>query len=304
MPDEMMNTREVADYLGIHEKQVYALIKANRIPCTRVTGKWVFPKKLIDEWISTSAREGIALPKPEGDKHHDLLLASGSNDPVLDLLFSHSADAGPGFTIYSSSTGSTEGLRRLRGGSVDLAFCHLFDVESGTYNIPFIREFFNNTDIAVIHLFYRELGFLYRTGGTAPIQSFNDIPDNIRFVNRQEGSGTRLLIDHLMRKEGAVPEHIPGYDTAVTTHFEVALLVKSGKADLGVATRAVAQIMDLEFESLVKESFDMVLQKDTFFRKEVQALIEAMQSPDFRELVKPMGNYDFTDSGKIIFSFE
>ncbi len=303
MPEEMMNTREVADYLGIHEKQVYALIKSSRIPCTRVTGKWVFPKKLIDEWISSSAQEGGAVEMADAPVK-TRLLASGSNDPVLDLLFSHTAGAARNFSIYSSSIGSTAGLRQLREGEVDIAFCHLFDPETGGYNIPFIRDFFRSSDIAVIHLFYRELGFLFRPGCGMEISSFKDVPDNVQFVNRQSGSGTRLLIDHFLDKNEAPGNPVAGYDTEVNTHFEVGILIKSGKADFGIATRAVAQIMDLEFRSLVSESFDMVLKKDTFFRKEVQVLIETLQSDEFRELVRPMGNYDFTDSGKIIFSID
>ena len=127
MPGEYLNTREVAEYLNIHEKQVYALIKEKKIPCTRVTGKWIFPKRLIDEWIQTSSTEGFEQLRERAGKSEGVLLAAGSNDPVLDILLNNMKQTHPGFYIFSSSTGSTDGLRLLGEGWTDIAWCHLYD---------------------------------------------------------------------------------------------------------------------------------------------------------------------------------
>ncbi|HPA73363.1 MAG TPA: substrate-binding domain-containing protein [Spirochaetota bacterium] len=302
MPGELMNTKEVAEYLGIHEKQVYALIKDNRIPCTRVTGKWVFPKPMIDEWISTSARAGRETDRNER-REMDAVFAAGSNDPVLDILMNSMRV--PGFHIFSSSTGSTEGLDLLRRGNTDLAWCHLFDPETGSYNIPYIISSFEGMKIAVVHLFYRELGFVSSPSMEKPVKTFSDLDGaSVRFVNRQKGSGTRLLIDYRLEREGISTSAVAGYTREVRTHMEVGLSILSGLADAGVATVAVSKLLGLPFEPLVRESFDMVLTQETFFKKGVRAFIDALGAKDFRRLVEPLGNYDFGESGKILYSAE
>ena len=302
MPEEMMNTRQVAEYLGIHEKQVYALIKDGRIPGTRVTGKWVFPRQLIDQWIRSHALEGI---KDEHRPRHgtETLLAAGSNDPVLDILLGTVKHEGEGFNIFSSSTGSSEGLRLLADGATDIAWCHLFDPESGEYNIPFLDRYFKDRGVAVVHLFYRELGFLSSPSLRPPVGRFLDLAGGrVRFVNRHKGSGTRILLDYHLQKDGIDPESIPGYDTEVYTHFEAGLAILAGQADAGIATVAVSRLLALPFAPIVRESFDMVLSKEAFFKKGVQAFIAALNSADFRAKVAALGNYDFNDSGRIIHS--
>jgi len=303
MPGEMMNTKQVAEYLGIHEKQVYALIKDGRIPCTRITGKWLFPRQLIARWIRSHALEGVkeehrARPGTEG-----ALLAAGSNDPVLDILLGTMKHEGEGFNIFSSSTGSSEGLRLLADGTTDIAWCHLFDPESGEYNIPYLARYLEGRGVAVVHLFYRELGVLSSPSLDPPVREFADLAGGrVRFINRQKGSGTRLLLDYHLQKGGIDPSSIPGYENEVYTHFEAGLAILAGQAGAGIATVAVSRLLALPFAPIVRESFDMVLTKETFFKKGVQAFIAALTSADFRAKVAALGNYDFNDSGKIVYS--
>src|SRR4030065_250297 len=113
MTEEMMSTKEVAQYLGIHEKQVYALIKSKRIPSTRITGKWVFPRKLIDDWIQLNAQKGLEQAREKSGRIEGALLASGSNDPILDMVQTNLKKSYPEFYIFSANTGSTDGLRAL-----------------------------------------------------------------------------------------------------------------------------------------------------------------------------------------------
>jgi len=303
MSMEMMNTREIAEYLGIHEKQVYALIKAGRIPCTRVTGKWLFPKNLIDEWIEKDSRKGITGLRERSRDVRGALLASGSNDPVLDILLNYMKQLHPDFHIFSSSTGSTEGLELLSQDLTDIAWCHLFDPKTGEYNIPYLSNYFSDRKIAVVHLFYRELGFLSAADCPVNVSSFSDLAHpEIRFINRQKGSGTRLLIDHNLEKENIDATSIAGYDTEVYTHVEVGLSILSGVANTGIATIAISKLFGLNFAPIVRESFDMVLPQSTFFEKRVQAFIETLNNEDFKERVRVLGNYDFSDAGKIIYS--
>jgi putative molybdopterin biosynthesis protein len=301
MSEEMLNTKEVARYLGIHEKQVYALIKSKKIPCTRVTGKWIFPKKMIDEWIESHSREGIIQAREKSSKIKGALLAAGSNDPILDILLTYMKKNHPEFYIFTANTGSTEGLTTIGKGYTDIAWTHLLDPKSGEYNIPFIAQHLSDMRVVVVNLFYRELGLVISPDNPHNIKGFEDLSkEGIRLINRQKGSGTRILLDYNLEKAGISPEAIGGYSEEVFTHFEVGLAVLSGEADVGIATIAVSKLFGLSFLPITKESFDMVLSQETFFAKGVQYFIESLGSKEFRKKVEALGNYDFKDSGKIL----
>lgn len=298
-----MSTKEVATYLGIHEKQVYALIKANQIPCTRVTGKWVFPKQIIDEWLTANINKETIPAQRQKRGDTDTIFAAGSNDPILDILMNGIKKEN--VYIFSCSTGSMEGLNLLRQGIVDVSWCHLLDPESGEYNIPYLKENYLSMKIALVHLFYREIGFLSSPSLPSPVKDFSDLANGaIRFINRQQGSGTRILLDHNLGKNGIQPSAITGYEREVYTHFEVGLNILSGNADAGIATIAVSKLFSLPFVPIIRESFDMVLTQNTFFKKSIQSFIQQLSSNEFRNKVKPLGDYDFTESGKIIYSSE
>ena len=303
MPEEMMSTKEVARYLGVHEKQVYALIKAKRIPSTRVTGKWVFPKRLIDEWIETHAKQGLEKAREKSAQMGGALLACGSNDPILDMLQTYMKKTYPEFLILSANTGSTEGLKALNSGYTDLAWSHLFDPKSGQYNIPFLPTYVPDVKAVVVNLFQRELGLIMAPKNPLSIRGFEDLSKKgVRLVNRQKGSGTRVLLDHHLKGLKISPSKIEGYEREVYTHFEVGLSILSKEADVGIATIAVAKLLGLPFIPIAKESFDMILEQKTFFRKAIQTFIEVLNSKEFRQRVEPIGAYDFKDSGKIVYS--
>lgn len=303
MSDEMMNTQEVARYLDIHEKQVYALIKAGRIPGTKVTGKWLFPKRIIDDWIESNAKTGLKEAKTKGKKIVGALLAAGSNDPVLDVLQSCLRSSHPEFYIFSANTGSQAGLSALSAGYTDIAWTHLLDPESGEYNIPYVATHLQEVKPVVVNLFHRELGFLTAPGNPLQIKGFADLADSrVRLINRQPGSGTRVLLDHHLEKLGIPEEKIQGYDCHVYTHYEVGLSIVSGEADVGIATAAVSDILGLPFIPITRECFDMVLSRETYFEKSVQAFMEVLNSSDFQNRVGKLGRYDFSHASKIVYT--
>jgi len=303
MSEEMMNTKEVAKYLSIHEKQVYALIKSKKIPSTRVTGKWVFPKKLIDEWIESSAKTGLEQAKQKSRKIEGALLASGSNDPILDMLHTFMRKSYPEFYIFSANTGSTEGLKALNLGYTDMAWSHLYDPKTNEYNIPFLSTYLPQRKPVVVNLFLRELGFVVAPKNPFNIQGFEDLTQKkVRLINRQEGSGTRILLDHHLKRLRIAPSKVNGYEKEVYTHFEVSLSVLSKEADVGIATIAVSKLFGLPFIPITQESFDMILDQSTFFEKGIQAFIEILNSHEFRNKVERLGSYDFKNSGKILYS--
>jgi putative molybdopterin biosynthesis protein len=303
MSGEMMSTKEVAGYLGVHEKQVYALIKSKRIPSTRVTGKWVFPRKLIDEWIESNAKGGLEQARQKSKRMMGALLASGSNDPLLDILQTYIKKAFPEFYLFSASTGSTDGLKALNLGYTDIAWSHLFDPKSNEYNIPFLPTYLPNVKPVVVNLFYRDLGFIVASKNPLAVRGFEDLArKEIKFINRQKGSGTRVLIDHHLKRLHIPSSGIQGYEKETYTHLEVGLSVLSREADVGIGTGAISKLLGLSFVPITQERFDMVLDQSTFFDKTIQAFIEILHSEEFRGRVAKLGSYDFKHSGKILFS--
>jgi excisionase family DNA binding protein len=297
----MMSTKEVAQYLDVHEKQVYALVKAGKIPATRVTGKWIFLKSLIDEWLETDARaslrkEGTAPARSEGT-----LLAAGSNDPLLDLLQSLYQQEHPDCRLFLTPTGSAEGLRALNLGRADIAWSHLLHPETGEYNLPYFPEYLPRIKPVAVNLFLRELGLVIAPGNPLRLRGIEDLArPGVRIVNRQRGSGTRLLLDHHLARLGVDTAALRGYDREVLTHQEVGSAVQRGDADAGLATRATANLLGLPFILVTRERFDMVLDQATFFRPAVQRLVQTVRSARFRESAREQGNYDLSRSGSII----
>ncbi|MGD0920105.1 MAG: helix-turn-helix transcriptional regulator [Thermodesulfobacteriota bacterium] len=303
MSEEMMKTKEVAHYLGIHEKQVYALIKSKRIPSTRVTGKWVFPKKLIDEWIESNAQRSLGQAREKSRRIEGALLASGSNDPILDILHTYMRNVYPEFYIFTANTGSTDGLKALNKGYTDIAWSHLFDPKTGEYNIPFLPNYVPDIKPVVVNLFCRDLGFLVASKNPLGIHGFEDLArKEVKFINRQKGAGTRVLLDHYLKKLRIPASEIKGYEKEVYTHLEVGISIHSKETDVGIATVAVSKFFGLSFIPITTENFDMILDQSTFFAKGLQAFMGVLNSDEFRKRIAKLGHYDFKNSGKILFS--
>jgi excisionase family DNA binding protein len=294
--DLLMNTKEVAAYLGIHEKKVYYLVKAGMIPCTRVTGKWIFPKNLIDQWIEESTTGPVRRQRME---ERPFLLAAGSDDPSLGILQELYIKNRAPTSFFLATVGSSAGLEAIRDGVADLALAHLLDQATGEYNLPYLREIIPSGATAV-SLFNRELGLVVRAGNPLGLRKLPDlVRTGLRIINRQKGSGTRVYLDQELARLGIEPNQIDGYEQHVVTHLEVGLKVLQGEADTGLATRAAARLLGLDFSPLTQERFDILIVKDRFFSRGVQALIEIVCSREFRTRVEALGGYDTSDSGRI-----
>jgi excisionase family DNA binding protein len=295
---ELMNTREVARYLGINEKKVYFLARAGKIPSTRVTGKWTFPKKLIDQWIEVNAA-GVVERKTDD---RPCLLAAGSDDPSLAILHDlYEAKTQPA-SFFMTTVGSTAGMAALRNGVADFATAHLLEPARAGAGDLAAKEL-DPSHAVIVELFYRELGLLVAPGNPKAVKSLRDLArPTVQMVNRQPGSGTRLYLDQELSRGRLNPKKIRGYDTAVPTHLGVGLAVLRGTADVGLASRTTAHLLGLDFLPLTRERFDLLIAKERFFTPGIQVLLGIVGSREFRERVGDLGGYDVTESGRIISS--
>jgi putative molybdopterin biosynthesis protein len=299
MNKEMLNTKDIANYLNINEKQVYRLIKAKKIPATRITGKWTFPRKLIDEWIIESANENIGRRKTRELKDH--IVVMGSNDFTIELLSHELTRRFPAYSLSFSNVGSIGGLIALGRGSSHIASCHLLDPDTGEYNLPYLARYLPEMETLVINLIYRDLGLILRPNNPLHIAGIEDLAQpGIRIINRQEGSGTRIFLDFELNKLGIDTNSIDGYEEEVNTHTEVATAVLSGEADVGLGILSAAKMLGLEFVHITKERYDLVIPKDNLSAKPLTALLDVVRSQEFRDKVEQMGGYDARDSGKVI----
>jgi excisionase family DNA binding protein len=295
---ELMNTRQVAGYLGINEKKVYALAKARKIPCTRVTGKWTFPRRLIDAWIEESA------VRPErrefGPDARPFLLAAGSDDPSLGILRDLFEQQTKAASFFLNTVGSSGGLAALRNGVADIATSHLLDPVSGEYNLPFIKNLLGAKAV-VVQLFYRQLGLVVAPGNPKKLRTIGDLArPKLHLINRQAGSGTRVYLDRELARLKIDSRKLNGYETAVSTHLDVGLLVLRGEVDTGLATMTTAGMLRLDFVPLARERFDMVIPQERFFSPAIQMLLNIIGSSEFRGRLEAMGGYDSSESGRIV----
>lgn len=303
MEKEMLTVKELAEYLNLNEKIVYKLVREGKLPGTRVTGKWTFSRYLIRNWIESHSLEGFfgwQLP-PRSFPSTDLFI-SGSNDLILDRVLSVILKIeAPDILAYFSNTGSMGGLKALRKGKAHLAGIHLYHPASGQYNIPYLKEHLSNENVLLYNLAYRTQGFIFRKdlefGGISDL-----IAQGYRFINREEGSGTRLLLDFLCNEEAIDAHQIGGYSNEVFTHMEVGIAILRGEADVGLGIQSVAEILGLEFLPLRKERYDLAVPAENLSLKPVQIFFNVIHSGMFRKVSKGVPGYDLRDSGKLILS--
>jgi len=303
MNKEMMNTKEVAEYLNINEKLVYKLIKEKKIPGTKVTGKWTFPKRLVDEWIIESAKEQVGL-KNKIRELKDHIVIMGSNDFTIELLSHELSKRFPKYSLSFSNVGSIEGLIALSRGSSHIAGCHLFDPETGDYNLPYIARYLPGIETIVVNLVYRDIGLIIKPGNPLNISGIKDLSrSGVKTINRQKGSGTRILLDYELMKLGIDPKEVDGYEREVNTHMEVAMAVLSGAADVGLGIFSAAKMLGLEFIHITKERYDLIIPKENLSAPPIISLLEVIRSPKFKESISQMGGYDTRETGKIMAEF-
>jgi putative molybdopterin biosynthesis protein len=227
----------------------------------------------------------------------------GSHDNTLDVLANQMRVKDCRFGLASSNVGSLGGLIALRHGYCHTAGCHLLDTDTGIYNISYIRRYLPDLRVKLVNLAYREQGLMVLPGNPKGIKGIGDLArDHITFVNRQAGSGTRILLDYRLAELDISPENIQGYGQEEFTHMSVAVTVLSGGADAGLGIYAAAKALGLGFIPIVTEEYDLAIPEAFFEDEKIQLMLEVMGSRAFRDLVDKMGGYDTSKTGTVLAS--
>lgn len=251
------------------------------------------------EGLAPGDKAPAVLLKSKAKIKKDLLLI-GSHDLSLDLIRNEIAKRGADFRLKLQTVGSMAGLTALRRGESHLAGAHLLDSESGEYNISYLKRFFKNKKIALINLVNREQGFYLKKGNPKNISSISDLKNkDINFVNRQRGAGTRVLFDYLLKEEGIDSTQINGYNKEEFTHIAAAAAVGRGSADAALGIRAAAEVIGVDFLSLTKESYDLILEAAMLDDPRIEYLIKLLREKEIKEQIKALGGYEVNASGSL-----
>ena len=229
------------------------------------------------------------------------IVAVGSHDLVLDLAASELRAVDPGVTLASSNVGSLGGLVALRDGLCHIAGSHLLDPASGEYTLPYVDRVLGEQDIAVVRLVHREQGLIVARGNPLGLGGIDDLArPGVRYVNRQRGAGTRVLLDHELGRRDIAPDAITGYAREEHTHLAVAAAVAAGRADAGLGVMAAARAFELDFVPVTREPYDLVLAAQTLDEPRSRPSGRCSAQPAFRSAVEALGGYETQEMGRRI----
>jgi len=297
---KMMTTREVAGFLGVNEKMVYSLIADKGLPASKVTGKWLFPVHLVEQWIENNSINYPEIPNLL-PPYTDVLVIAGSNDPLLDKTITLFNTTQSDQIAVFGNLGSLGGIQALKKELCHVASSHLVQDDGDEYNFEFADRELDRMPV-VVNFCRRQQGIVLPKGNPRKIKSIADFSrPGFRIVNRPLGTGTRLLLDREFKQAGIKGEKLSGYNKELSRHMDVGLEVLAGRADAGPAIKPVASLLGLDFLPLRWERYDLLVTKVRFFDKGIQAFMSLLQEPEFQELAAEVDGYDVSMSGKMVF---
>ena len=295
---EYFTTSEAAEYLRLGERKLYELVTEGAIPCSKVTGKWLFPRLELDLWVlSGLARPAGMLPAQPPP------IVGGSQDDLLEWSLRES-----GAGLASLNEGTLRGVDRLRRGEVIATAIHFHgdDIANSVAsdaNIDALRAMPGLHDAVLVGVVRREQGLLVAPANPKRLQSVPDVlASGARMAIRQPGAGAQLLLDALLARASANPKDLRRLEPPCLSGPDLATAIRAGKADCGIATRAVAKSSGLDFVPLVWESFDLLMRQRSFFRPQIQALIIFFGGGRFKQRAAEMTGYDTAPAGQIRFA--
>lgn len=289
---ELLTTDEAAEYLRLSERKLYELVANREVPCSKVTGRWLFPRAALDRWVSAGLVAPAALAQVAAPP-----IVGGSHDPLLEwsLRESHCG-------LANLPEGSEEGLRRLTRGEVMLAAIHLHRLEADdeTANPEAVADAAGLHDAVVLGFARREQGIVVAAGNPLGLSDMASIAaSQARMAQRPAGAGAQLLLLALMARAGITPDRLALAKQAFPTGTDIAEAVRAGRIDCGIATRSVARAAGLDFLPLMWERFDLVMRQRDYFLPGPQVLFDFIRRPAFRDRASELDGYDVSDAGRV-----
>jgi putative molybdopterin biosynthesis protein len=285
----LFTTTEAAEYLRLKERKLYELVAEDAIPCTKVTGKWLFPQAELDRWLAAS------LTRPKGMQPADPApIVGGSHDPLLEWALRES-----GSGLATLPEGSEAGLARFEQGGVVAAALHLHALAGeGDANVDALRGRGSFSDAVLIGFARREQGLLLAPGNPLRLDTLADVVrQRARIALRPKGAGAQLLLLALLQQADLKLEQLNIIAPPAPTGPDIAQAIRAGRADCGIATRAVAT--GLDFVPLAWERFDLATRYRDYFRPALQSLLRFMAMPAFTARARELGGYDIADAGRV-----
>jgi excisionase family DNA binding protein len=292
MPPDILTTAELADYLRLGQRAVYALVRARKIPCTRVGGKWLFPRALVDSWLArhTDLGESGVAPVPPPP------ILAGSHDPLLEWALRRSRSG-----LATMPGGSLDGLDALRAKSAMVAALHIVDPDTGAFNVPALAAALPGQEIVAIGWAWRQQGLLVAKGNPKRLRKLSDLRRRkARIVLRQPQAGSHVLLLHLLAEAGIRLGELEIAGAPALNETEIAAAVREGRADAGFGVAASAGQLGIDFVPLFRERFDLAMRRRDYFAAPVQTLLEFARGPDFRRHAERLGGYDLSRLGEIV----
>ena len=290
MPD-LLTTDEAAAYLRLSERKLYELVANGAVPCTKVTGKWLFPRAALDRWLVA----GLVLPALAQAPAPPIV--GGSHDPLLEWALRES-DSG----LASLPEGSEAGLRRLVRGEITAAAIHVhrLDGDDEAANLDAVADAPGLHDVVVIACARREQGLVLAPGNPLQLRDVAGVAARrARLALRPQGAGAQLLLLALLARAGLAFDALALVKPVCPTGADIAQAVRSGRADCGIATRAVAQAAGLDFVPLTWERFDLALHQRDYFRPGLQTLFKFVRTAAFRDRAAELAGYDVSEAGDV-----
>ena len=286
----LMTTREVADYLRLKERKIYELVRTGAIPCTRVTGKWLFPRALIDRWLlehgEGAARDMRTEPAP---------VVAGSHDPLLGWAVQAS---GCGLALLFG--GSLDGVARFARDEAMVAGLHVPDTDGGEDNVAAVRDADPGREPVLIEWARRQQGLMLAPDNPLGIEGLADVAARgARLIDRQPGAGSHLLLDRLLQRAGVARDDLSVVEEPAVNDTDVAREVHAGHADAGLGIEAAAREAGLAFLPLAQERFDLLVGRRDYFEPPFQALLGITRTRRFAERARTLGGYDLAGSGTV-----
>ncbi|MGD9948878.1 MAG: molybdopterin biosynthesis protein [Desulfobulbus sp.] len=240
----------------------------------------------------------LLLPLPQIER---TLLCTGSHDLCLDVLNDTLRQQQPAYLLASTHVGSLGGIMALKQGMCHFAGSHLLDPKDGSYNTSYVRKYLTDQDIRIVTLVHREQGFIVQKGNPKSIKTIQDLfNEGVRFINRQAGSGTRVLLDYELDRQNLDPDDIQGYEEDEYTHMAVAVAVLSNKVDVGLGIKSAAKALGLDFVPLVEERYDLLIPGAVFGNPMIQAVLNVIGKAEFQQAVEALGGYSTRETGQIV----